>query len=385
MAYRTFVSNSFMRSFTFLLFALWVVLGCQQPSNSEKDAKLESENPSFAKGFRFLAGDGIRCVELLDLESDSIQAHCTICKGEPHDIGSEVIFIEKDETYATLSTTHLAYFWKLNTLEHVKGTAFASYVRNSEVNEKLSSGEIKDISGEKEVDTEALIALAPRALITYPYGDMNYDRIEALGIATIPFSEYLEEHPLGRAEWVKVVGFLTNEEEAANATFEQIRSAYESASNKIQNIPESERPVVFTGSHSNGMWYAPPGNSYISQFIQDAGGKYLFEDRRQKGNLSMQFETLFKAAMQADYWGKVIFDEGDLTLADLRADDERYAALPAFKEGKVFYCNAAETDYFGDAIIEPEMILKDLIAILHTDTLDYHFKYFKPIDPNSAE
>ena len=374
-----------MRLLVLFTFALVLVSGCNASKEQTVESALDVETPVFAQGFRFLNGPNSRCVELLDLESDSSQTHCTICRGQVEGVSGKLISIDSGENYATLSTTHLAYFWKMGALNRVAGTAFASYVRNSEVKALLDSDQIQDISGDKEVDTEALIALAPKALITYPYGDMNYDRLEQLGIATLPFSEYLEEHPLGRAEWIKVVGFLTDLEKEADTAFEKIKSAYELASEEVKQIPIAERPVVFTGSHSNGMWYAPPGNSYISQFIKDAGGKYLFQDRIQQGNISMEFETLFKEAMEADYWGKVIFDDGDLTLADLQADDERYAALPSFQNGNVFYCNAAETDYFGDAIVEPEIILQDLVAILHPDTSEYKFEYFRPIAANAEE
>lgn len=368
-----------MRPFLLISIFFLSIAGCQEAKTNAPETLLNDKAPSFAEGFRFVQIEGQSCVELLNLEADSTQVLCAICRGLENAPSSNIISLGEDASFATLSTTHLAYFWKMQALDQVSGTAFASYVRNSEVRTRLEDGRIADISGDKEVDTEGLISIQPNALITYPYGDANYDRIKALGIHIIPFSEYLETHPLGRAEWIKVVGFLTNREEQANAAFESIRVAYEAARDSIQHVSSEDRPIVFTGSHSNGMWYAPPGNSYISQFIQDAGGTYLFQDRLQKGNLSMQFESLFHEAMTADYWGKVIFDEGELTLDDLRADDERYSELPAFKEGKVFYCNAAETDYFGDAIVEPEEILRDLISIFYPDSMQRDYVYFRPI------
>lgn len=36
-----------------------------------------------------------------------------------------------------------------------------------------------------------------------------------------------------------------------------------------------------------------------------------------------------------------------------------------FSSKLVFHCNTAEVDYFGDAILEPDRMLADLISVLH--------------------
>jgi iron complex transport system substrate-binding protein len=370
-----------------LWFTLILLAACGDGTNDASDVFTSPETTSrttasYAKGFAFVQLNGVDCIELYDLESDSLDVRCTLCKGDPQRAVNNLISLPDSgwSALATLSTTHLAYFWKLNALDAVAGTAYADWVRNEEVKARLADGRIADLSGEKEIDFEMTVAKAPDALIVYPYGGTDYSRFEQVNIAIVPFAEYLETHPLGRAEWIKVVGFLTGFEAKASDAFAAIEQGYREAN--LQAAYRSNRPTVFTGSHDNGMWYAPPGNSFIAQFIRDAGGNYLFDEVKQRGNLEMDFEVLLTRAQQADYWGKVVFEEGQLTLDDLRADDERYAALPAFENGNVFYCNAAETDYFGDAIVEPEAILRDLIAILHPEILPEHrYRYFQPIAP----
>lgn len=377
---------------TLLWFTLILLAACGDGTNDASDASggvgTQSTSPettsrttaAYAKGFAFTQVNGAECIELYDLEADSSDVRCTICKGDPQDALTGLIVLPDSgwSALATLSTTHLAYFWKLNALDAVAGTAYADWVRNEEVKARLADGSIADLSGEKEIDFELTVAKAPDALIVYPYGGADYSRFEQVDIAIVPFSEYLETHPLGRAEWIKVVGFLTGFEAEASDAFKAIETGYQDAAVRVAHA--ADRPIVFTGSHDNGMWYAPPGNSFIAQFIRDAGGSYLFDEVKQRGNLEMDFEVLLTRAQDADYWGKVVFEEGKLTLDDLRADDERYAALPAFQNGHVFYCNAAETDYFGDAIVEPEVILRDLIAILHPETLPEHrSRYFESV------
>ena len=45
-------------------------------------------------------------------------------------------------------------------------------------------------------------------------------------------------------------------------------------------------------------------------------------------------------------------------------------------------CNATFSDYFGDAVMEPHIILADLISIFHPDYVPNHTpKYFHDLVP----
>lgn len=352
------------------------------PSTSPKKISVDAEAASYAKGFDFIYIDETTCLRLINLESDSLALHCMICDGPTpyplHDL--QYTLPSKDVRIAAVSTTHLSLFERANAIEHLVGVAFADRIFNPAGQAAIKSGKIADLSGEKDIDTERTLAAAPHLLTTYPFGGNDYTTLKRAGIIVLPFSEYLETHPLGRAEWIKVAGFLTGKLTDAKIAFANISASYEALSAITSGIPPDERPIVFTGSHANGQWFAPPANSFMGVFTHDAGGRYLFETSDQKANLTMDFEVLIERAMEADFWGKIIYTPGDLKRSDLRADDARYAELPAFQKNQVFYCNAADTDYFGDAIVEPDAVLADLIAILHPERRPRHrFRYFKPV------
>ncbi|MCB0762352.1 MAG: ABC transporter substrate-binding protein [Flavobacteriales bacterium] len=365
-----------------LILTLWSCSGHQ-----EKAAQGQMHTPiplEYARGFElFSTGDGYYVV-LYNLESDEREILTTIQVGgdTPDSSHAAIHLAHAAQRLACLSTTHIALLQACGSLDRLIATAFAEYVRNPEARAMIESGALRNLSGSEDVDTELLIDLSPDAFLVYPFGNEDYSVYDQYHIPCIPISEYLEEHPLGRAEWIKLAGILTGQFEAANEAFNTMKKRYEKAVIELSYNTDLEHPTVFTGSHSSGMWFAPPGNSYIGQFIADAGGKYLFADYHQRGNVELQFEELIDRAYDVDYWGKVVYEEGDLTLESIRANDERYANLKAFKSGQVFYCNAAETDYFGDAIVEPGVILEDLIAILHPELNPGHrFTYFKPIEP----
>ena len=322
-------------------------------------------------------------IRLLNLETEDHEILTTMfVGGDSSEVNSSAtVFPHPVTELACLSTTHIAMLDIVGAMKTLQATAFAEYVKNDHAVKLIKAGEIVTLSGSEEIEFELLLDLNPELFLVYPYGQTDYTLYEDNGIACVPISEYLEEHPLGRAEWIKVIGALTGNFDSAVVEFNRIKEEYFQLTQMTQNIALENRPSIFTGSHSNGQWFAPPSNSFIGQFIRDAGGTYLFQDYIQTGNVELQFEELFDLAYDVDFWGKVVFEEGELTLESIRANDPRYAELNAFKTGQVLYCNASETDYFGDAIVEPQAILADLIAILHPSLLpDHSFHYFQQVN-----
>jgi len=268
---------------------------------------------------------------------------------------------------------------KLNALDQIGGMAYADYVLNPAVKEHLEDEKIKSLTGADGIDQEQLIALDPDAFFIYPYERMNTQKLESAGIPCVDIAEYQEGHPLGRAEWLKVFGKLLGKEKEADSLFTSIKNRYE----ELESIAakSSNSPSVFTGSYSNGSWFAPTGDSFIAVFLNDAGANYIFNDSEGRDNLTLDFETLYNKAYDTDYWGKVVYEEGELTLEKVRENDPRLTTIKAFEEKQIFYCNAAETDYFGDGVVEPELILEDLIAIFHPSYVEDHTpKYFQLIE-----
>jgi len=358
--------------------------GCNtdQPEETYLLPDPDVTKPSYAKGFHFSTIGDERFVQFFDLVNEEpVLSYSILLKDSTayeFSLGKTVT-LGANPDFATLSTAHLAYFLKIAGLDKVKGTAYAKWIQNESIKAEITKGSIVDISGEKDIDFEKLVSLNPTALLTYPYGDTDYSLIEAAGIAVIPFSEYLEKHPLGRAEWIKVFGFLAGKETEANAIFDQIEAEYNSLIAIKETKTNAVTPEVFTGSHSNGKWYAPARSSFIAQFIKDAGGHYLFDDAswdenlREGENIEMDFEVFISKAAEADYWGKVVYEDSPLTYAKVKEEDPRYSALNAFKNDGVFYCNASATDYFGDALLEPQYILADLMHLIHPE-------FFSPVD-----
>lgn len=371
----------------FLFVVGFLLFSCQEKSGSQQNEKSSTGEqeiiyPEMAEGFYFEDHGSFEEMVLLDLTGDTTEQRWILFPKEeklPDSLKDELVLRTPLQNIACLSTTHTSMIAKLNALDQIGGMAYADYVLNADVKAHLEQEKIKSLSGAQGIDQEQLIALDPDAFFIYPYERMNTEKLESAGIPCVDIAEYQEGHPLGRAEWLKVFGKLLGKEQEADSVFASIKSRYEELKSKAALA--STIPSVFTGSYSNGTWYAPTGDSFISVFLQDAGANYIFREAEGRDNLTLDFETLYNKAYETDFWGKVVHEEGDLTLEKVRENDPRLTTIKAFEEKQIFYCNTAEADYFGDGVVEPELILEDLIAIFHPNYVEGHTpKYFQLIE-----
>lgn len=278
---------------------------------------------------------------------------------------------------ALMSTTQASFISALGQAKEVVGCAYTDRLRDTAVAALARNGHVEEIGAGEGVDREKLLLLAPDALLSYPYGTKDQGRV--LGrIPVVPVSEYLEGHPLGRAEWIRAFGALFGLEDRADSIFHGIVERYAAA---LATVPSgTQRPVVFFGSAWKGSWSAPSGNSYMAQLIKDAGGRYLYADSITKGNIDLGLETVLHTGADAAFWGRILDRPERVTAADVAGGDSRVMALPAFRNGGAFYATSAESDLFGQAGLEPAVVLRDLIDILHPGLAQGRKPvYFRPV------
>ncbi len=339
---------------------------CGDQSSTELSLKEgKSFKPKYAQGFEIIEFDNKKQIILFDLEN-------------PGDTLEVIEISQASQNIACLSTTHLSFFDKLKNLHAVKAVAFADLVRNSNARAAIDNKKIQNLSSADDVDLEVLISLKPDWFFVYPYGHGSYEKYTSKGIRCFPVSEYLEKHPLGRVEWIKVFGAVVGQDSLASSVFADIENKYLKI--KDENTKANgQRPCVFTGSEEGGMWYAPPGNSFQSILINDAGANYILNDSVSNRNIALPFESMVDLVFDCDFWGRVEYSTEALSYDAIAQEDSRFTKIKAFQNKQVFYCNTNEKDYFGDAIIEPHHILNDLTHIFHPSNDGYEFRYFEPV------
>lgn len=263
---------------------------------------------------------------------------------------------------ALMSTTHASFIAALGALDAVAGVAHAERLLEPDLAARRDSGRLMEIGSADGIDGERLLALGPQLLFTYPYGqegkEGTYRSTPALQVG-----EYLEEDPLGRAEWLSVFGTLFNKEALADSLFQGIVSRYGQVRAQVRT--DEPGPYVFFGSSWRGKWSVPSGNSYMARTIKDAGGRYLFADSIASGNIDIDLETVLMAGVKADLWGRVMYLDRQVKASDVADDDPRIMALPVIEGHHCFFANSAKSDLFGRATLEPDVVLADLFSIFH--------------------
>lgn len=349
--------------------------GTQEGAEAEAVAKAEVEvvAPDWAHGFRWLQHPGgpdrevLECVAP-DGTTGRVFRDSTAWKQWEGGDG-DVVLGPMARGIATLSTTHVALLEPWGGLAHWAGGGSTRYLRMPGALAGLASGKAVDYSQEQGLDKEKLLAHPPACLTAFPFGDpLAGTGIEGV-VPVVELTEYLEPHPLGRAEWMRALAWL-----AGPAALAQADSAFAACARRYGDLAASVaqrrkgavRPEVFTGSVQEGVWHAPGGGSLIARFLEDAGAKYAFADQPGAENVRISLEQMRVVQARADAWGWVVHAPEGATWENLfgKGSTLRDFVPPS---GRVFVANSAECDYFGAVIAQPDALLANLVRLLHPD------------------
>lgn len=228
------------------------------------------------------------------------------------------------------------------------------------------------------INAELLISLHPDLIIHSGYGEISsilQDKLKSLNIPLFLCNNYLEENPLGRAEWIKAFGILSGKKEEAFSLFNKIESEY----NALKGKTYPHQPRVMIGILFGGIWDVPAAQSYTAQLVQDAGGDYIWKNNGEAGRIPLSLETVAQTALNADIW---LHPGAYKTLANMQSVEPRYADFSAFKNRMVFNNNKQVNTKGGNAFwetapVRPQVVLRDLIQIFHSDSMQNLVYYQK--------
>jgi iron complex transport system substrate-binding protein len=243
---------------------------------------------------------------------------------------------------------------------------------------RIDSGKVTDLGVDKGLNMERLVMLKPDMVMGYllsgDYG--QFKKMEELGVNVVLNAEYLEKHPLGRAEWIKYVALFFNKEDQADSIFNAIEEEYNRTRQLVE--PISSRPTVMSGVVYGDAWFLPGGQNYAAKLLKDAGCSYLWEDDDSNGFLQLSFESVYEKAHDADFWIGVASYNSRKEIMDA---DHRYSKFRPFIQGNVYTYNARTgvkggNEYLELGYLRPDIILKDLVRIVHPQLLPTYELYF---------
>lgn len=358
------------------------LFSCQAPKESKDQELVEIPN-SYAKGFAIFQGDGFKVIEVKQAFPGEHAPFRYLVKEEIElEIKEQeydgVISLPVSKVVVT-STTHIPHLDYLHASGLLTGFPDLNLISSSKTRKLIDAGKVTDLGSGAQANIEKIIELDPDWVMISTLGEdlKNLEILKSAGIAAIINGEYVEQHPLGRAEWIKFTGALLGKSEEAKIVFSQIEADYNQAAQLVTNIP-NKRPKVMAGVMYKDIWYVPGADSWGARLLEVAGGDYLFHEQKGTGSAQLSYEYVLEMAQEAEYWlGASDFK----TLTEMKNADPRYSHFEAFKKRNVYTYTHKKgatggLEYFELGYLRPDLILQDLIKILHPDLLPYYSLYF---------
>ena len=156
-----------------------------------------------------------------------------------------------------------------------------------------------EVGYDANLDFEAVLKTRPDYLLTYAVGSVEpayLAKLRELGIRAVVLSEHLENHPLARAEYVKLFGALTGRLHQADSVFSDVRDRY------LSLVQPSVTCKVLVNVPYADSWYIPGGENYMTRLISDAGGEVLGAVPGRDNSSVISLEKAYSFAQEADFW-----------------------------------------------------------------------------------
>ncbi|GCC52127.1 ABC transporter substrate-binding protein [Chryseotalea sanaruensis] len=371
-----------MRLYSLFVFAL-IVASCGSKKNHSNNFLIDSTYTKYAKGFRVSYKENITQVEVMKpyQGSEEVLTYWLIDAATEipaHDSHIKIIRTPIKSIVCT-STTHIPLLDYLNESAALVGFPTTDYISSEKMRMRIDSGYVIDLGVDKGLNIEKLAALSPDVVMAYTMtGDYGqFKSIEDLGTPVVINAEYLEEHPLGRAEWIKYMALFFDKKIMADSVFFAIEQNYLQIKHKVDSLT-NPKPTVMSGIVYGDAWFMPAGQNYAAKLLRDAGFNYLWSDDSTAGYLQLPFELVYDKANMAEYWiGVGSFK----SLGEIGTSDNRYTKFNAYQSGKVYTYNARIGATGGSEFLElgylrPDIILQDLVMIAHPHLFTEPSLYF---------
>jgi len=271
----------------------------------------------------------------------------------------------------SLTSTFNGMLCAINSQNFISGVASEKYVYDSLILQKIASNEIQTFGDESNHSLEKIISNQSNVLFYNGFGEgfPNEEKLNKLGVSTIPIYDWRENHPLGKAEWIKLAGVITGKIDEANKLFDSIVLEY----NQLQAIVDSvtSQPSVTAGSFYGDVWYAPGGESYFATLLKDAGADYQHKESKGTASLQLSLEQVLNDNLQTEYWINPTFN----TKKKVLQMNPQLKHLNSYENGMFCY-SGQMAKFWEQSAIRPQLVLQDLIQILHPELLFKRELYF---------
>lgn len=275
------------------------------------------------------------------------------------------------------SSTHAALIDRLGISDKIVGVAWDGnyewYIGS--IKEGLKNGRIKDVGPSNDPNYDEIVTLKPDLVVLVGgtgLWEKHAKKLDELGINYVVNSEWLEEDPLGRFEWIKFFSLFTNDENKAAEIYSEAKAKTLETSKRVSEL---ERTDVLWAGVFRGSVYIPRAESYAGKIINITNGNYVFNDMTGTGSAQISLEELVLRGNDADI---LIYSSTTVNkTSDITAVSPLLAELKPIQTCRVY----AFQPWYWQTIDRINDYMNDVAAILHPDAFQgYELKQFKKVD-----
>ena len=364
--------NMKVLSVIFVGFSLLFFAGCSDQNGTEsiKDNKAKNEI-DFAKTIEIFE-DSIGCKVHIYNPDTKNTVRLYLAKTNTNTPENYQFIQTPIRSIITLSGTQIGMLSELNSLGLIVGVSSKNYIYNPVVLKNIEANKIKDFGDETLISFEQIIE-SKAQLLMYSGFSSDFPHAEQLakaGVICIPDYDWKEQHPLGKAEWIKFFGYLVGKEKLAKTYFEDCTKAYNELKKSVANT--STKPTVFSGNLTGTSWFTPAGESYYAMLLSDAGANYVYSKTKGVGSLDLSFEKVLNENRSTEFW----VNPGISSLQSILKNNGKMDYFDAVKNKKVYCYSPNMNKYWEMSAIQPHYVLSDLIRILHPEKSKAKHSYF---------
>ncbi len=375
-----------MRFLYILLFCILCLTSCKDKKSDElistKPSDSVYQNIKYAKGFSILNYENYKEITVTSAWPNSKETYryLLVKKGSniPKHNERDIIIEVPIERLVVMSTTNIPALEYLNVDDKLVGFPNTNFISSEKTRNRINNGEIKDLNNDLNLNMERLIELQPELVIGFSVNGTNktLNKIEKFDIPVVLDGAWTEQHPLGRAEWIKFIAAFFDKNDEANTIFNTVENNYLNAKNSALQVKQV--PTVFSGSLFKDVWNVPGGKSFVAKYLEDANTNYLWKNNDTNGSLQLNFENVLENAQNAELW----IGAGSFTNKTQMTETHKgYGYFDAFKNNTIYtYTKQIGPKggllYYELGPLRPDIILKDIIKIAHPELLKDYVPFF---------
>lgn len=374
--------------FRFLFIFAFTLISCQKKANTKQEIVEQTENQiQYAKGLSIYKHNGYSVVKVTNPWPNADRSFTYVLKEKdgiiPDSLQNYTTVNVPLQKMVVTSTTIIPFLEMLESETSLIGFPHTDYISSEKTRTLIDHGKIRDVGQNESLNIELLFDMQPDAII--PFGmDNNNKTVEKLtsnGLKVIFQADWMEQSPLGKAEWIKFYAALLGKEAEGEKIFNTIENDYKQAIELVQNTAANK--TVLYGSMYKDQWFVARGNSWVAQFLNDSKTNYLWKDIPGSGSEALSFESVFDKAQHAAVW---IVNGAIINLEQLQKENHHYQKFDAFQKKEIYTFESQKgatggTVYYELAPSRPDLVLKDYIKIFHPEVLpNYEFTFAKKLN-----